>query len=47
MSSMQLEPAPPCSSPIVRMPAAMAAEMDCRLPEAASRAAAQDGAPAP
>ena len=44
---MQLDPAPPCSSPIVRMPAAMAAESDCRLPEAASRAAAHDGAPAP
>ena len=43
--SMQLEPAPPCSSPIARMPAAIAAESDCRLPEAASRAAAQDGAP--
>ena len=47
MSSMQFEPAPPCSSPIARMPAATAAEIDWRLPEAASRAAAHDGAPAP
>ena len=47
MSSMQLEPAPPWSSPIARMPAAMADEMEDRLPEAASRAAAHDGAPEP
>ena len=47
ISSMQSDPAPPCSSPIVRTPAATAAESDCRLPEAASRAAAHDGAPAP
>ncbi len=42
---MHPEPAPPCSSPIVRMPAAIAADGDCRLPDAASRAAAHDGAP--
>ena len=47
INSMQPEPAPPCSSPIVSTPAAIAAESDCRLPDAASRAAAQDGAPAP
>ena len=32
---------------MARMPAAIAEEMDDRLPEAASRAAAHDGAPAP
>ena len=47
ISSMQAEPAPPCSSPMASTPAAMAAERDRRLPEAASRAAAQEGAPAP
>ena len=47
ISSMQLEPAPPCSSPIARMPAATADEIDGRLPDAASRAAAHDGAPEP
>jgi hypothetical protein len=44
---MQFDPAPPCSSPIVRIPAATAAEIDWRFPEAANRAAAHDGAPAP
>jgi hypothetical protein len=44
---MQADPAPPCSSPIVRMPAAIAADGDWRLPDAASRAAAHDGAPGP
>ena len=47
MSSMQFEPAPPWSSPMARMPAAMADEIDDWLPEAASRAAAHDGAPEP
>ena len=47
ISSMQPEPAPPCSSPIASTPAAIAAAGDCRLPDAARRAAAHDGAPAP
>ena len=43
----EFEPAPPCSSPIARIPAATADEIDDRLPDAARRAVAQDGAPAP
>ena len=44
---MHPDPAPPCSSPTARMPAAIAAETELRLPEIASRAVAQDGAPDP
>ena len=44
---MQPEPAPPCSSPTARMPAAIAADTRLRLPDSASRAVAQDGAPEP
>ena len=47
ISSIQPEPAPPCSSPIVSTPAAIAAAGDCRLPDAVRRAAAHEGAPAP
>ena len=39
--SMHAIPAPPCSSPIARTPAAIAAENDWRLPDATNRAAAQ------
>ena len=45
--SMQPIPAPPCSSPTARMPAATAEETDCRLPDKARRAVAHDGAPEP
>jgi len=45
--SMQADPAPPCSSPMARIPAATAADSDCRFPEAARRAVAHEGAPDP
>ena len=47
INSMHPDPAPPCSSPTARMPAATAADTELRLPEIASRAVAHDGAPDP
>jgi hypothetical protein len=47
INSMQPDPAPPCSSPTARMPAAIAADTEPRFPDSASRAVAHEGAPEP